>query len=293
LVSAAAEVAVLGNDATIDGSFVSFEKVDGDPDVRVLLGFDDLLGTGEGRLDPAVEVLKAWLVIHTGPLAGDSCVGPVVVQPMAVDWSVQSFYSDFGGDGPDEDQGEAGGVVGEFFGMGLETECRVDVTELVRSWQQGSPNEGLMLRALTDDSWWIRMPGGDPALAPSLVMVTVQAAGGYAAYVEGLGFPGLDPADDGDGDGLPALVEYGLGLNPGEFNRSPGLIRDAEGLKLDFPRGAAARSDGGLRFEIESSGDLVEWEAAEGVVESEDGIGLSVSPDNRRFFRLVVTELEN
>ncbi|WP_424313984.1 DNRLRE domain-containing protein [Haloferula sp.] len=289
----AEEVAILeSNDVTVDGTTVGFGKADGDPDTRVMLGFDSLIGTGDGQLDPAATVLKAWLVIDTGPQSGDSCVGPVVVEPMLVDWSVSSSFSDFGVNGPDEGESETGGIVAGFYGMGLDTECRVDVTDVVAGWQSGTANEGLMLRALTDDSWWMRMPGGGLDRAPSLVIITEEAIGsGFADYVAGLGFPGLDQSNDDDEDGLPALVEYGLGLSPGEFDRTPGLVRNGGGLRLDFIKGTEARADGGLSFEIEYSDDLENWEEPEGVVETADGIGLTIAPDGKGFYRLVVTEL--
>lgn len=292
LVLPAGEVAVMEpGDLTGDGFTAGFAKVDGDPDIRLLFGFDTLVGTGPGQLDPSAEVLRAWLVADTGNLAGDSGIGPVVVEPMAVDWSVASLYSDFGGDGPDVGDGETTGVAGRFFGMGLDSECRLDLTDVVRAWQGGSlSNEGLMLRAETDDSWWMHMPGGDPARAPRLEIL-IAVASGYAGYVSGLGRPGLPREDDDDGDGMPALVEYGLGLDPGSFDPRPGLVAVPGGLRLEFTKGREAKTDPVIRYDIEWSDDLSSWKTlGTAVEETGDTIGVTVSPADRGFYRLAVTE---
>lgn len=290
LVVPAGEVAVMEvGDVTGDGFAAGFAKVDGDPDIRILLGFDSLLDPGQ--LDPGAEVLRAWLIADTGDLGGDSGIGPVSVEPMAVDWSVASVFSDFGGDGPDTGDGETTGVAGRFFGMGLDSECRLDLTEVVRAWQDGSlSNEGLMLRAETDDSWWMHMPGGDPARAPRLEIL-IAVASGYDDYVSGLGQPGLARDDDGDGDGLPALVEYGLGLDPDGFDPRPGLVAVPGGLRLEFAKGAEAKLDPAIQYDIEGCDDLVSWQSLGAAVdETSDTIGVTISPSGRGFYRLVVTE---
>ena len=174
--------------------------------------------------------------------------------------------------------------------MGIDTECRLDVSDVVRDWQSGSlSNEGLMLRAGTDDSWWMHMPGGNLGREPRLVIVTA-APGGFAGYVAGLGLPGLAADSDDDRDGIPALVEYGLGLHPAVFDGHPGLLPDGGGYRLEWTKGEAAKGDPGIGYRVDWSTDLLDWEEAAGVEETSDAIGVTVLPSGAGFYRLTVTE---
>jgi autotransporter-associated beta strand protein len=61
------------------------------------------------------------------------------------------------------------------------------------------------------------------------------------------------PTDDPDHDGIPNLLEYALGTNPGAFDPPPGAF---DGTTLTFTKGADALANGDVIYAIEVSDDL-------------------------------------
>jgi len=79
---------------------------------------------------------------------------------------------------------------------------------------------------------------------------------GFATWAAGFGIPG-DPGYDGtDNDGIPALVEYALGLSPLIADGSPGTF---DGNTISFTKGGEAVANGDVSYAIETSPDLVGW----------------------------------
>lgn len=284
-------VAILqSDDMTLNGAAFEYGLVDGTLENQLLLGFDHLVGTSPGQLDPGAEVLKAWLVMDTGPLSDDNSSGPYAVREMAVPWSFDSYYSEFGLLGPTEDGGQTGPVIERFRGMGIATECRVDITDLVKSWQAGAENHGLVIQGETSDGWWVGMPGGDPLTAPRLQIITAGVGSGFDDWAVAAGLPGLAREDDGDRDGIPAMVEYGLGFDPNGFDVLPAIETTESAVSLNFTKGAEAAVDAGIFYEIHSSMDLDEWTKVESATETSTTIAVEMNIDERLFLRLMVGE---
>ena len=136
-------------------------------------------------------------------------------------------------------------------------------------------------------------PGGDPGTAGSLPFNLVAAA-------------------DDDGDGVPNLVEYAFGTNPGDAGSSRVLNVSADPpaagrspvLHFEIPLGLNAD---GFRVEIQSSTNLTTWGTADptpinqGIRIGENGqasgiwempaMPTSPAPPVPQFFRVMVTKL--
>jgi hypothetical protein len=128
--------------------------------------------------------------------------------------------------------------------------------------------------------------------------------GGYAAWAaerlpESLRAPDLDA----DGDGIPNIIEYALGLDPmvADVGGLPqGVIENTGGqdyLTLTINKDAAAT---GISLVVEVSSDLINWEsgaaATTEVVNTDELLkvrdNVAMSGANRRFIRLKVDEVE-
>ena len=119
---------------------------------------------------------------------------------------------------------------------------------------------------------------------------------------DGNNFNGL--ASDDDGDGLTALVEFGLGGDPTlpDFleDRLPSLfLADFNGegyLHFQFNRRLASSNPTGLVYEVETSDNLSSWFPLNNEIDAQPSIAgfelvtmrdtLSVASGNRRFIRL-------
>jgi hypothetical protein len=125
---------------------------DGSPVSQVLLRFDDLFGTGSGRVPPDAVVESAKVSLLTGTVTGDSSVSPMSAHRLLVPFTESSTWDSLVG-------GVSFGVealtVREF-----ETQPRtldmwevLDVTTAVRAWQGGAPNHGCVVIAGGGDGW--------------------------------------------------------------------------------------------------------------------------------------------
>lgn len=107
--------------------------------------------------------------------------------------------------------------------------------------------------------------------------------------------PIVDGADgDADLDGIANLVEYALGLDPNAANGAPGTL---SGGTLSFTKGAEAKMDGNLIYEIETSTDLGitdPWAPNGAAVDGSDDISIDIltagGVETKFFARLKVSE---
>ena len=79
----------------------------------------------------------------------------------------------------DVDDGSIGPALDSAFGMIQESEAWLDVTEAVKSWQNGQPSFGFNVQSGgTTDGWQVNWLGtGDPSVRPALVVTTVVGEG--------------------------------------------------------------------------------------------------------------------
>ncbi|MCB1131549.1 MAG: choice-of-anchor D domain-containing protein, partial [Verrucomicrobiae bacterium] len=85
--------------------------------------------------------------------------------------------------------------------------------------------------------------------------VTPGTSSNFASWAAGFGIPN-DPAYDGtDHDGIPALIEYALGLNPNVAETLADSFDPATRV-LSFAKGATAVANGDVSYVIETSTDL-------------------------------------
>ncbi|MDB6135673.1 MAG: sorting protein [Verrucomicrobiales bacterium] len=96
----------------------------------------------------------------------------------------------------------------------------------------------------------------------SFIAMGNAPADGFNDWAVSKGLPtGTPTTDDRDNDGIPALVEYALDLNPLAFDSLPPPTAVAGGLQLAFTKGNAAGNDAKIIYSIESSSDLITWTA--------------------------------
>jgi hypothetical protein len=79
----------------------------------------------------------------------------------------------------------------------------------------------------------------------------------FDAWAIANGIPGSNFNEDHDRDGIIALVEYALGLNPRAFSALPALAPDGT---LTFMKGTEAAADPAVSYQLQVSGNLVDWQ---------------------------------
>lgn len=254
-------------------------------------------GAGAGSIPIGEEIVKAELILVTNsPLflgsTNAQTGGQYAIHQMLTDWSVNPL--------PGTSYGNLGPVVGthiepaavRFEGMGQGATSYVDVTSIVGNWRAGADNFGLNLKPETTDGWQPFFPGVEynPQLSGAAPMLRVQTAiynpSAFDTWASANGIPGSNFNEDEDQDGIPALIEYALGLDPLAKDTLPSLAPD---LSLTFIKGAAAAADPAVIYGIETSEDLIDWEPSAAVTNGAGQISAQLPNNGGKLFgRLTV-----
>ena len=124
----------------------------------------------------------------------------------------------------------------------------------------------------------------------SLVLsYTAAVVANYSTWATDNGISGELASGDFDKDGLSNLVEYALGLNPITSSVPAGVFN---GSQLSFIKGAEAKANGDVTYEIEHSSGLSEWLVA--VPHDPDALELSYtlpSGQPKIFARLKISQV--
>ena len=115
---------------------------------------------------------------------------------------------------------------------------------------------------------------------------------GFGSWASGFGIAEDEDYDNSDNDGIPALMEYALGLSPLVSEVLPALDGSISPPRITWPKGAEAAADPEIRYSVLISDDLMIWEDPQPgeVVEAPDSVTLDLSLlGSRRFARLEVT----
>lgn len=300
---AADQSAILNSQsATQDGSTIETLFMDlNDPTTgttEALLRFGvQFGGAGAGAIPIGEEVVKAELVMVTNsPLFLGSnnaqTTGQYAIHQMLTDWSVDPL--------PGTSYGNLGPVVGthiapaaiRFEGMGQGSTAYVDVTSVVNNWRAGADNFGFNVKPETTDGWQPFFPGvaNNPQLSGAAPFLRVQTAifnpSLFDTWATANGIPGSNFDEDEDRDGIPALIEYALGLDPLSKDTLPTLAPD---FSLTFTKGAAAAADPAVVYGIETSENLIDWDPAAGVNNGAGQISVQLPVNGGKLFaRLTV-----
>lgn len=115
------------------------------------------------------------------------------------------------------------------------------------------------------------------AQTPTPGATNVLPVDGFSTWAADQVPPIIDgPDGDPDGDGIRNLIEYALGLDPNAAGGSPGSL---SGGVLTFTKGADAKANGDVIYEIETSTDLGvtdPWAANGSAVDGADDISLDI-----------------
>lgn len=238
------------------------------------------------------DIVKAELMIRTGSNNDAWTSGSGAIHQVIVPWTTTS---EFGINGAQIGVHVAASSTAAR-GMGNRSYSWVDVTHIVRNWRAGDTNEGFNLKLSNAQNWGFHFPGDtNPAFAPVLRITTTRGSNPpeetpFEEWARLSGAPGISFTDDGDGDGLHALVEYALGFNPRGHDVLPGLTRNGSEVSISFPKGTLASGDTKLTYQIVSSSDLVEWEEETAATQNASSISLTVTEgEEKKFYRLKVT----
>ncbi len=295
---------------TVDGSTLMMAFIDQETGATQegLFHFPVEFGDAVGAIPDDEEIVKAELILNTSSPAysfdGGSpdarSVGPVAVHRMLVDWTVES---DFGFNGPVVGSEIAIAEKTRISGLGNLSVAAFDVTSIVHAWRDGQENFGINVKPETTDGWQFFWPGAGQGIEanyeakrPKLVIHTAKATGepgdsAFDLWAIANGIPGASHDSDTDRDGIPALIEYALGLNPRAFDRLPGLERVDDNVTLRFAKDS---DDDRLQYVIQSSINLQSWADETAMVDDADEISLTVpvGEAGSRFFRLSVSYRE-
>ena len=255
-------------------------------------------GAGVGAIPIGEEIVKAELVmvtnspVFTGGSLNAHTGGEYAVHQMLTNWSVDPL--------PGTSYGNLGPVVGtniapaavRFSGMGWAASSYIDVTSIVSNWRAGADNFGFNVKPETDNGWQPFFPGvvNNSQLSGAAPFLRVQTAiynpSLFDTWAAANGIPGSNFDEDKDKDGIPALIEYALGMNPLVKNLLPTLAPD---LSLTFTKGAAAAADPAVVYGIETSDDLIDWAPAVGAVNGAGQISAQLPNNGGKLFgRLTV-----
>lgn len=296
----AADQSALLNGAgpTVDGSTISLAFVDliADATTEGFMRFPVTFGAGETDIPEDEEIVRAELVLTTGtPLLLEGSTnahspGPISVHQVLTDWDTATA---FGPAGPLAGT-NIGPSVSSVTGMGQTSAAYLDVTSIVQAWRRGAPNYGVNVKPQTTDGWQVFWPGAAdiyPGAEPVLRIVTAEttAATAFQTWAESKGVAGILPSSDNDRDGLTALVEYALDLDPRKTDASPLPVSNGNNVTLQFVKGNAAKTDTAVSYAIWASEDLVEWNPLAEAVNGPNDISVTLPKTaTKKFFKLVV-----
>ena len=294
-------VRLVGQEPSFDGSTLEQAFVDQvtGASQEGLFHFPVEFGAGASAIPLDEQIVRAELVLNTSSptFTGGSndarSAGPAAVHRMLVDWTTTS---NFGFNGPVVGTDIAIAEQTRVAGLGQTSSATFDVTGIVQAWREGRSNFGINLKPETTDGWQFFWPGATGQFAnkvPKLVIYTAKesTASAYEQWASSNGIPGADQNSDADRDGIPALVEYALGLNPAAFNQLAPMQLTGGNLVLRFVKSS---TDPRLVYAIKSSTDLEHWADETPTLNNATEISLSTpASGGRRFYRLSVTYSAN
>ncbi len=289
---------VVGGGSTEDGSLIHFAFIDltsTNQTQEALMRFPVEFGDLESQIPAGEEIVRAELVLSTAtPLEGGSgdahSPGPISIHRMYTDWEVDTTYPQ--GPVPGVDFGSS---ISTARGLGQGAITYFDVTDAVQAWKYGQENFGLNIKPQTENGWQFHFPGTlVEDLAPYIRVITVASGtgepGGFEEWATTNGIGGASQDSDADGDGVAALMEYALGLNPQAFSSLPRFQMDSGNGSISFAKGAAAAGDSRVSYKIQSSTDLVAWNDETATTDNATEITLSAPVGSGpKFYRLLVT----
>ncbi|MCW1922527.1 Ig-like domain-containing protein [Luteolibacter arcticus] len=279
--------------AQLQGNYIDLEPSPGTTE-EALFQFPVEFGAGAQAIPADEDIVRAELVLTSVSGGNSASPGPVAVHRMLEDWMIESNYGYYGPEvGAQLDIAEDARV----FGLGHGSIATFDVTAIVRAWRAGAGQHGINVKPETTDGWqffWPGASGADATKVPKLVIYTAKSIGvesGFEAWATANGIGGATQDFDGDHDGIPALIEYALGLDPEAFDKLPGLQAEGGGTVLRFLKGAP---DNRLVYKIKSSIDLDVWGDVTPTVDNANEISaiVTIGEDDVRFYRLSVTYTE-
>jgi hypothetical protein len=256
--------------------------------IRFPLVFDNELA---GAIPLDREIVKAELLIRTGGNNDSWTTGSAAVHQVITPWTTSTNF------------GINGARIGTHVaasstvirGMGRDTYAWTDVTSIVRNWRAGAVNEGFNLKLSNAQNWGFHFPGDlRPEFAPVLRITTdmggdTPAETPFEEWARLEGHVGITMDDDSDGDGIHALAEYAMGLNPKAHDVLPGVTRSGDGVSVSFPKGTLAAGNDKVTYQILSSTNLVDWDVETAATQSTTAISLARSEgETKKFYRLKV-----
>lgn len=279
------------NGTTTDGSGVgeSFLDLETNNTTEALLRFPVAFGSTSGQIPLDEEIVKAEMLVTTTFNPDAQSPGPIAIHQMTAPWTLSSSYGFFG---PKHGADMISEPLQRISGLGLSSTAWVDVTAAVRAWRAGSANHGFLLKPETTNGWQMFFPGTPFAVAAPKLRITTSGgtATPFEAWATNAGAAGISISSDNDNDGINALLEYALGLNPLEADTLPAAQVSGGNISIAYPKGAAAAADSRISYIIKSSSDLQTWTAVTPTVDNSSNINFSTSTGAARlFFRLEVT----
>jgi hypothetical protein len=122
-----------------------------------------------------------------------------------------------------------------------------------------------------------------------LLVASTGSASSYSTWAAANGITGQPASGDFDKDGLTNLVEYALGLSPTVSSVPPGTFN---GSLLSFNKGAEAKANGDVTYEIEQSTTLGGWTVVVPNAPASATISYTLpSGQPKEFARLKITQI--
>ena len=279
------------NLTTADGSSIGEGTLDSEMNntSEALLRFPVAFGNTTGQIPLDEDIVKAEMLVTTTFNPDAQSPGPFAVHQMTAPWTTSSSYGFFG---PKYGIDMVSQPLQRITGLGFSSTAWVDVTAAVRAWRAGSPNHGFLIKPETTNGWQMFFPGTPfEAAAPKLrITTTGGTATPFETWATNAGATGISLASDDDKDGISALLEYALGLNPLVSDALPAAQLSGGTISIAYPKGAAAASDPRIGYIIKSSTNLQEWTPVTPTLNNATSINFSISAAEPRFFlKLEVT----